>query len=77
VTKLTISLPEDLAEDIRAEAAAEGTTVSAWFAEQARRSLLLAEAKAALQDYEAEHGAITEAEREEVRRWAGRSTPAP
>jgi len=28
VTKVTISLPEDLAQDIRAEAAAEGTTIT-------------------------------------------------
>jgi hypothetical protein len=77
VTKLTISLPEDLAENIRAEAEAEGTTVSAWLAERARRSLLLAQRKAAVADYEAEFGKITDEEIEEARRWAGRSTPAP
>jgi Ribbon-helix-helix protein, copG family len=76
VTKLTISLPEDLAETIRAEAEAEGTTVSAWLGERARRALLFAESRAALADYEAEHGKITDEERERARQWAGRSTPA-
>jgi hypothetical protein len=73
VTKLTISLPEDLAETIRAEAEAEGTTVSAWLADHTRRSLLRAERKAALAEYEAEHGKITEEEREQVRSWLRRS----
>lgn len=85
VTKLTISLPEDLAESIRAEAEAEGTTVSAWLADQARRSLLLAEGRAAVAEYESEHGAITDEERARVRAWfreggvqwpPSRSTPA-
>lgn len=76
MTKLTISLPEDLAETIRAEAEAEGTTVSAWLAERARRALLFAESRAALAEYEAEHGQIAEEELEKARRWAGRSTPA-
>ena len=76
VTKLTISLPEELAETIRAEADAEGTTVSAWIAEHARRSLLLAERRAALAEYEAEHGKITDDERREVREWLARSTRA-
>lgn len=76
MTKLTISLPEDLAETIRAEADAEGTTVSGYIAHELRRAHLLAEGRAALREYEAEHGAITEAEKEKVRRWAGRSTPA-
>ena len=76
VTKLTISLPEELAETIRAEADAEGTTVSAWIAERARRSLMLAERRAALAEYEAEHGKITDDERREVREWLARSTRA-
>jgi len=76
VTKLTISLPKDLAESIRAEADAEGTTVSAWLAERARRSLLLAERKAAVAEYEAEFGKITDEEIEEVRQWERRSTQA-
>ena len=75
VTKLTISLPEELADTIRAEAEAEGTTVSAWLGERARRSLLLAQRKAAVAEYEAEFGKITDDEIEEARRWAGRSTP--
>lgn len=77
MTKLTISLPEDLAETIRAEAEAEGTTVSAWLAERARKAVLFARSRAALAEYEAEHGKITDEEIERARRWAGRSTPAP
>lgn len=69
VTKLTISLPEDLAEAIRAEVAQQGTTLSGWIAEQARRSLLLAESRAAVAEYEAEHGAITDDERARMREW--------
>lgn len=76
VTKLTISLPEDLAETIRAEAEAEGTTVSAWLAERARRSLLLAQRKAAVAEYESEFGPISDEEIEEVRQWEQRSTQA-
>ncbi|MCJ7437379.1 MAG: hypothetical protein MUP97_06410 [Acidimicrobiia bacterium] len=85
VTKLTISLPEDLAETIRGEAEAEGTTVSGWVAQRARRSFLQSERKAALAEYQAEHGPITEEEREQVRAWLrrggvewppSRSTPA-
>ena len=77
VTKLTISLPEDLAENIRAEAEAEDVPCPAGIAGRVRRSHLLAERKAALADYEAEFGEITDEEIEEARRWAGRSTPAP
>ena len=77
MTKLTISLPEDLADAIRVRAEDEGTTVSGLIANDLRRALLLAEGRAALRAYEAEHGAITAAEKEKVRRWAGRSTQAP
>ena len=84
VTKLTISLPEDLAEAVRAQAEAEGTTVSGLITGSLRRSHLLAESRAAITEYEAEHGVITEEEREQVRRWIDRgwaqwrssSTPA-
>ena len=76
MTKLTISLPEDLAESIREQAEAEGTSLSGYIGEALRRAQLLADGRAALREYEAEHGAITEAEMEKVRKWAGRSTPA-
>ncbi len=72
VTKLTISLPEELAETIRSEAAAEGTTVSRYIADELRRALLLQERRAAIADYEAEHGKITEEERAQVRAWLRR-----
>lgn len=76
MTKLTISLPEDLAETIRAEAEADGTTVSGYVTEALRRTVLLAESRAVIREHEAEHGPITEADLERVRTWAGRSTPA-
>ncbi len=76
MTKLTISLPEDLAETIREQAEAEGTTVSAWLAKRARHSLLLAQRKAAVAEYESEFGTITDEEIEEVRQWEQRSTQA-
>jgi hypothetical protein len=85
VTKLTISLPEDLAETIRAEAEAEGTSVSGFIAKELRRTHLLQERRAAIAEYEAEHGMITAEEREQVRAWLrrggvkwppSRSTPA-
>ena len=85
VTKLTISLPEELAEAIRVEAEAAGSSVSGFIANELRRTHLLQERRTAIAEYEAEHGAITEAEREQVRDWLrrggvewppSRSTPA-
>jgi hypothetical protein len=85
VTKLTISLPEELADAVRARAEDEGTTVSGLIAQELQRSHLLEERRAAVAEYEAEHGKITEAEREQVREWLrrggvewppSRSTPA-
>ncbi len=69
MTKLTISLPEDLAEAVRTRAAIEGTSVSGYIAHELRRAHLVAESQAAVAEYEAEHGEITEEELERVRRW--------
>ena len=72
MTKLTISLPEELAEVVRRAAEREGTSVSALIANELRRFNLRAERRTAIEEYEAEHGKITEEERESVRAWLRR-----
>ncbi|MFN2464288.1 MAG: hypothetical protein ABR573_10355 [Candidatus Dormibacteria bacterium] len=60
--KRSISLPPELADRIDRAAAAAGTTFSAWLAETAVRQLRLEAGRAALSDWEREHGALTSQE---------------
>lgn len=57
--KRSISLPGELAEQIEAAAAAEGTSVSAWLAQSAAHRLRMEAGRRALVEWEAEHGALT------------------
>ena len=66
VTKITISLPADLARAIKAAAESEGSSVSGWLAEAAIRRLRRRPAIQALKDYEDEFGEIGKDELEAV-----------
>ena len=65
--KRSVSMPGDLAEAVEAAARAQGTTFSAWLAESAAHRLRLDAGRAALAEWEAEHGSLTEAERSQGR----------
>jgi hypothetical protein len=60
--KLAITVDADVHDRVRDAAAAEGLSVSAWMTSAARRALLVRDGLAAVADWEAEHGALTEAE---------------
>lgn len=60
--KLAITVDADVHEQLIEAAAAEGLSVSAWMTNAARRALLVRDGLAAVADWEAEHGALTEAE---------------
>ena len=85
VTKLTISLPQELAEVVRRAAEREGTSVSALITKELRRFNLLEEGRAAFADYEAEYAKVPDDGGARVRAWLkrggvewppSRSTPA-
>jgi len=75
--KLSISVPPEVEETIKAAAAEEGKPVSAWLAEaaveKARAAALHAEARAGARelvaDYESEHGSLPEESRQRARRF--------
>ena len=77
VRKLSISVPPEVEETIKAAAAAEGKTVSAWLAEaateKARAAALHAAGRAAarelIAEYEDEHGPLPIASRERARQF--------
>lgn len=58
----SISIPEDLSDQIDAAAAAEGVTPSAWVVDAARRRIQIDEGLAAMDEWFAEHGEPTEEE---------------
>lgn len=60
--KLAITADADVHDRVLEEAAAEGLSVSAWRTSAARRALLVRDGLAAVADWEAEHGALSEAE---------------
>lgn len=60
--KLAITVDADVHHRVLDAAAAEGMSVSAWMTKAARRALLIRDGLAAVADWEAEHGALTEAE---------------
>jgi hypothetical protein len=59
VRKIAISLDPTLAAEVAALAGAEGSSVSAWLADAARRKVRQLAAREALELYEAEFGALT------------------
>ena len=60
--KLAITVDPDVHEQVVAAAAQEGTSVSAWMTSAARRALLVRDGLAAVAEWEAERGALSEPE---------------
>lgn len=60
--KLAITVDPDVHRGVVAAAAEEGVSVSAWLTEAARRALKVRDGLAAVAEWEAEHGAFTDAE---------------
>ncbi|MGH9279381.1 MAG: hypothetical protein ACRD12_14905 [Acidimicrobiales bacterium] len=60
--KLAITVDADVHERVLAAASAEGVSVSAWMTTAARRALLVRDGLAAVAEWEAQHGQMTEAE---------------
>ncbi len=77
VRKLSISVPADVEETIKAAAAAEGKPVSAWLAEAAtekahaaaQHAAARAAARELVAEYETEHGPIPTASRQRARQF--------
>ncbi len=70
--KLAITVDPDVHAGVVAAAEAEGVSVSAWMTSAARKALKLKDGLAAVAEWEAEHGAFTEAELEAARERVGR-----
>ncbi|MGH3329053.1 MAG: hypothetical protein ACRDPT_14890 [Streptomycetales bacterium] len=72
VRRLSISVPPEVEESIKAAAERAGMPVSSWLAaaaaERAAREAALADGRAAVEEFEAEHGVIPEEYRREARR---------
>jgi hypothetical protein len=60
--KLAITIDPDVHERVQAAAAEDGTSVSAWMTEAARRRLVVRDGLAAVAEWEVEHGLFSEAE---------------
>jgi hypothetical protein len=60
--KLAITVDPDVHDRVLDAAAAEGMSVSAWMTSAARKALLVRDGLAAVAEWEADHGALTEAE---------------
>jgi hypothetical protein len=60
--KLAITVAPDVHARVVAAATSDGVSVSAWMTEAARRALLVRDGLAAVDEWEAEHGALTESE---------------
>jgi hypothetical protein len=60
--KLAITVDPDVHAKVMEAAAEDGVSVSAWMTAAARRELLVRDGLAAVAEWEAEHGAFSEAE---------------
>ena len=60
--KLAITVAPDVHTRVMAAAEEDGVSVSAWMTSAARRALLIRDGLAAVGEWEADHGALTEAE---------------
>jgi len=60
--KLAITIAPDVHEQVLADAARRGVSVSAWMTDAARLALRVRGGLAAVAEWKAEHGALTEAE---------------
>lgn len=66
--KLAITVDPDIHAQVVAAADEEGTSVSAWMTNAARRALLVRNGLRAVAEWEVEHGALSEAELAAARR---------
>jgi hypothetical protein len=66
--KIAITVDPDVYERVIAAAAEKGVSVSAWLTQAARQTLLIREGLQAVAEWEAEHGALTDAEVTAARR---------
>ena len=65
--KLAITVDRDVHSRIVEAAEAEGASISAWITRAARQALRIREGLAAVAEWEAEHGPLTEVELQEAR----------
>ena len=70
--KLAITVDSDVHAEVVSAAEAEGMSVSAWLTAAARRALRIRDGLAAVAEWEAEHGALSEQELAAARRRLGR-----
>jgi hypothetical protein len=68
--KLAITVDPDVHRQVLDAAAAQGMSVSAWMTAAARRALRREDGLAAVREWEAQHGRLTDAEMEEARQRA-------
>lgn len=66
--KLAVTVDPDVHAGIVAAAAAEGVSISAWITRAARQALLVSDGLRAVEEWEAEHGALSGAELAAARR---------
>ena len=66
--KLAITVDAEVHDRVLAAAAEDGVSVSAWMTAAARRALLVRDGLAAVAEWEAEHGQLSEAELDAARR---------
>jgi hypothetical protein len=64
---LAITVDADVHDRVIDAAADEGVSVSAWMTQAARRALLVRDGLAAVAEWEAEHGQLTDAELDAAR----------
>jgi hypothetical protein len=69
--KLAITVDPDVHEKVIAAAAEDGVSVSAWMTNAARRALLVRDGLAAVAEWEAELGALSESELAAARKRVG------
>jgi hypothetical protein len=65
--KLAITVDRDVHAKVVRAAKAERTSISAWMTAAARRSLLIRDGLAAIAEWEAQHGELSEAELDAAR----------
>jgi hypothetical protein len=65
--KIAVTVDAGVHAKVLDAAEAEGTSVSAWITAAARRALLVRDGLSAVAEWEAEHGAFTQAELEAAR----------
>ncbi len=73
--KMAITVDPEVHAGIVAAAAADGMSISAWMTEAARRALVVRDGLAAVAEWEARHGALTDAELDAARRRLASRTP--